>query len=129
MKEAVTFRPAIGGGGDGPGAGGEPGGVVVAGAVGILPGHDGAADRALGGVVVKADHRVAAVRGQAVQFPVQGGEHCFRLLQAGGGHLLLPGLVDNGECLVPGGAGLPPAGRPPPALPAARGRPRSPRLP
>jgi hypothetical protein len=29
------------GGGDGPDAGGEPGGVLVAGAVGVLPGHDG----------------------------------------------------------------------------------------
>jgi hypothetical protein len=41
------------GGGGGPDAGGEPCGVLVAGAVGVLPGHDGPAQGALGWVVIQ----------------------------------------------------------------------------
>ena len=94
----------LGGGGDGPDHGGVPGGVPVAGAAGVLPGHDRAADHSLGGVVIEADHRVVAVRGEAVPFAVQGGERFLRRLgQAGGGHLLLARLVDRGERGVPRG--------------------------
>ena len=48
----TAAQPGLGGGGDGPDAGGEPGGVLVPGAVGVLPGHDGPAQRPLGGVVI-----------------------------------------------------------------------------
>lgn len=41
-----------GGGGDGPERGGQPGGVLVPRAAGVLPGDDGAADRPLGRVVI-----------------------------------------------------------------------------
>jgi hypothetical protein len=41
-----------GGGGDCPDAGGELCGVLVPGAVGVLPGHDGQAQRPLGRVVI-----------------------------------------------------------------------------
>jgi hypothetical protein len=41
----------LGGGGDGPDPRGEPGGVLVPGAVGVFPGHDRSADRTLGRVV------------------------------------------------------------------------------
>ena len=37
-----------------------------AGAAGVFFGDDGAADHALGGVIVQADHREVTVRGQAV---------------------------------------------------------------
>src|SRR6266536_6622039 len=35
----------LGGGGDSPGRGGKPGGVLVPGPAGVTPGHDGQADR------------------------------------------------------------------------------------
>src|SRR6266851_7737537 len=54
--------------------------------------------------IIQADHRVVAVRGEAVPFAVQGGERFLRGLgQAGGGHLLLARLVDRGERGVPRG--------------------------
>ena len=85
-----------GGGGDGPDDGGVPGGVAVAGAAGVLPGHDRPADLAFGGIIVKRQHRVVLVRDEPVPFAVQGGERLLRgFLQAGGSHLLLPGLVDH----------------------------------
>jgi hypothetical protein len=65
---------------------------------------------ALSAVVIQADHRVVAVRGTrpchsrsrvASAFCFPGG-----FLQAGGGHLLLPRLVDRGERGVAGGACL-----------------------
>ena len=97
----------LGGDGDGPYRGGEPGGILILGPVGVLAGHDGPAQGALGGVVVQADHRVFAVRGQPVPFPVQRGECLLRgFLEAGGGHLLHTGLIDRGECTVPGSMGL-----------------------
>ena len=42
----------LGGGGDGPDAGGEPGGVPVPGAVGVLPCHDGPAQGSLGRIII-----------------------------------------------------------------------------
>jgi hypothetical protein len=42
----------LGGGGDGPDPRSQPGSVVVPGPVGVLPGHDRAAECPLGGVVV-----------------------------------------------------------------------------
>ena len=97
--------------GDGPNGGGEPGGVLVAGAAGVLAGHDGAADHALGCVVVQADHRVVPVRGQPVPFPLQRGERLLRgFLQARSGHLLGARLVDHLQGRVPGGVGLVQAG-------------------
>lgn len=42
----------LGGGGGGPDPPGEPGRVVVAGAVGVLPGHDGTAQGPLGRIVI-----------------------------------------------------------------------------
>ncbi len=41
-----------GGGGDGPDHGGEAGGGLVAGAVGVLPGHDRAAQRPFRGIII-----------------------------------------------------------------------------
>src|SRR5712672_455482 len=93
-----------GGGGDGEDDGGVPGGVPVMRAAGVLPGHDRTPDLALCDIVVQRYHRVVAVRGDAVPFAVQGGEGLLRGLgQAGGLHLLLPGLVDHGDRVVPGG--------------------------
>ena len=67
-----------GGGGDRPDHGGVAGSVPVMGAAGVLPGHDRAPDRSFRDVIVQADQRVAAVRGQPVPFPVQGGERLLR---------------------------------------------------
>jgi glycine amidinotransferase len=49
-------------GGDGPGHGGVP----VPGTAGVFPGHDGAADHPLSGIVIEAGHRAVAVRGGAM---------------------------------------------------------------
>ena len=63
------------------------------GSVGVFPGHDGAAQRSFGGVVVEPIIG-NAVGGEAVPFAVQGGERLLcRFLQAGGGHLGPAGLV------------------------------------
>src|SRR6266487_4382177 len=67
-----------GGRGDGPDDGGVPGGVPVAGAAGVLPGHHRPADLAFGSVIVQRHHRVAPVRDEPVPFAVQGGERLLR---------------------------------------------------
>ena len=47
------------------------------------------------------------MRGEPVPFPVEGGERLLRgFLQAGGGRRFPAGLVDDGDHLVPGGAGF-----------------------
>jgi hypothetical protein len=56
---------------------GEPCGVIVTGAAGVLPGYDGTTDHPLS-LVIQADHGVVPMRPQAVPFPVQGGERLLR---------------------------------------------------
>ena len=105
-------------------------GQVTAPASGNAPGQPRLRHNGDISTIVQRHHRVVPVRGQAVPFAGQGGERFLRgLLQARGGHLLLPRLVDYRDCVIPGGVCLlQPAPRRPlsPVALARRYRPRRP---